>query len=412
MKNINECDVVGTDGRAIQLAIDAVAAQGGGKVRLAAGEFLLQDSVRLRPGVALMGVAGQTVLRRGPLVWSKLAIDADKSETQATPVEIAPWRVGMGVCMFDRRSKWAYVNKPYRITAIQDGTLQLDGYLTEDRWAEDGGIIVNYFPMLLGMEADGASAEGLVIDAAVEDPGNLLAGLNCHAVYVWRSRGVHLSHLVVRNALGDGITCADASVGAVIEDCEVCGNFNFGIHPGSHSADCVVRRCNIHDNGSDGLYICWGIRRGQFTDNVITHNGVSEYRSGICIGHKDTDCLIARNRIVGNRKHGIAFRRKTLANSPHRAIVRDNTIEDNGSPLSELADIKATKQPYENAGCGIHIEGNARDLVIEGNRIRETRSGADRRQCYGIVIEAGATVASLKGNVIEGHPDGVIVDRS
>ena len=69
-----------------------------------------------------------------------------------------------------------------------------------------------------------------------------------------------LRHLVTRNGRGDGIILSDASAGGLVEDCEASGNDNYGIHPGSHSTRCVIQRCHIHHNGSDGLYICWGIR--------------------------------------------------------------------------------------------------------------------------------------------------------
>lgn len=116
--------------------------------------------------------------------------------------------------------------------------------------------------------------------------------------------------------------------------------------------------------------------------------------------------------ILGNRKHGIAFRRKAEANGAHRAILRGNVIEDNGAPANELKEIKSTLPDYESIGCGIHVEGVTRDIVIEDNIIRKTRGGDARTQRRAIVFEQGVTVASLKDNAIEGHSETAVVDRT
>lgn len=398
-------------GGAIQRAIDAVGAAGGGTVRLAAGAYMLADSVRLRPGVALVGDGPDTVLRRGPLHWSVLVEDADKGEMEFVPDDTTPWRPGMGVCMRDPVTGWAYGNDPVRIEAIRDGRCRVAQPLWANIATERVGIVVHHFPMVLIKEARGASVSDLAIDAAVGDPQGMLAGLRCDAVRAWYSPNLRLSRLSVRHAHSDGICFAHASVNALVEDCEVSHCRRHGIHPGSHSTDCVISGCRIHDCGSDGLYICWGIRRGRFIDNTISRNGHTEYRSGICIGHKDTDCVIAGNRIMGNCKHGIAFRRKTATNGAHRATVRSNMIADNGSPPEALMAVKAGLPTYERIGCGIHVEGITRDLVIENNIIRESRTGVARHQHHAIVLEAGVSIASLKDNRMEGHPGEALLDR-
>jgi hypothetical protein len=56
----------GLTGRAVQEAVDAVAQAGGGEVRLAAAEHLVQAPLVLRDGVTLVGSGSATVLRAGP----------------------------------------------------------------------------------------------------------------------------------------------------------------------------------------------------------------------------------------------------------------------------------------------------------------------------------------------------------
>lgn len=408
----SRADVVGATGRAIQIAIDALAQRGGGVVRVLPGEYVLEDSIRLRTRIVLLGDRGKTILRRGRLVWSPLAIDADISETEITPSDPSVFHPGMGVCLWDRRSGWAFSDQPCVVTDVVGGALRVHDYLTAERYAADDGRVVNHFPMILGVEADDVVVDGFTIDASAKDPDGVLSGLRSAAVYLWRSRYGSLRNLEVSGSAGDGMCFGKSSVGVTVDDCVASGNGYYGIHPGSHSAHCAIRNCDIHNNASDGLYVCWGIRHSEFTGNRIGRNGWRDLRSGISIGHKDTDNLIARNHVFENAKFGLCFRRKTEGNAPHRVTLRENVIENNGSRPEQLADVKAGLEPWEAVGCGIHVSGMTKDLVLERNTIRETRQGRARAQRHALVLAEGASGVRMNGNVITGHPGEAIVDQS
>ena len=53
-------DIVGTDNRALQAAIDYIAGLGGGTVEIGPGEFLMTDSLHLRSFVTVRGAKGKT----------------------------------------------------------------------------------------------------------------------------------------------------------------------------------------------------------------------------------------------------------------------------------------------------------------------------------------------------------------
>ncbi len=404
-------DVVGEDNRAIQIAIDSVAHRGGGVVRVLPGEYTCYDSVRLRPNVTLLGQRDAVILRYAPLVWSPLAVDADKGQMEITPEDASNFRAGMGVSLHDSTG-WLHTGQPLTITAVRDGVLHVDSYIVADRLAERRGRVVTWFPLLLGVEAHGATVDGFTVDGRVTDPEGRTSGIRTAIVYILKSRNVTVRNVAARNGVGDGICYSTASTDGLIEHCEASGNGMFGIHPGSHSTRIRVRNCDIHDNGFDGLYICWGISHSEFTDNRIWRNGWKGYRSGISIGHKDTDNLFARNHIYDNAKYGICFRQKTAANAPHRVTVRDNVIENNGSRAEEMAAIKARIEPWESIGSGIHAIGPMAGLVVESNVIRDTRTGEDRLQRHAVVLGKGVTGARIGGNSISGHPQQAIVDES
>ena len=405
-------DVVGATGRVIQIAVDAVAQRGGGTVRVLPGEYLLEDSIRLRPHIALVGDRDKTVLRRAPLVWSRLALDADTGQSEITPEDASAFHPGMGVCLWDERQGWFLGSTPRRVNDIRDGVLHLDDFLRGERYAAAGGIVVNYFPLVLGMNADGCTVDGLTADAQVDDPDGVLDRLRSAAVYLFHCERATVRNVLARRARGDGICFGKASVGTTVEDCETAENTWYGIHPGSHSARSTVRRCHIHHNGSDGLYVCWGIHHSAFEDNHIHHNGWRMLRSGISIGHKDADNLLARNHIHDNAKFGVCVRRKTEGNGAHRCTYRENVIENNGSRPDQLADVKAQIEPWEAVGCAVSVSGVTKDLVFENNTIRETRTGPERAQQHAFCLRAGARHITIRDNRIEGHPEAAIVDES
>src|SRR3972149_3366187 len=75
-------DLMGDTNRALQAAVDYVAALGGGVVEIGAGEYTMHDSLHLRPYVTVRGVKGQTILRKANGAVSALALDGDFGERQ------------------------------------------------------------------------------------------------------------------------------------------------------------------------------------------------------------------------------------------------------------------------------------------------------------------------------------------
>ncbi|HUV41965.1 MAG TPA: right-handed parallel beta-helix repeat-containing protein [Sedimentisphaerales bacterium] len=407
-----DADVIGSDNRAIQLAVDTLAFRGGGTVRVLPGEYTLIDSIHLRSNVNLTGDRDKTVLKRCAAVSSRLLKDADIGQREITPRQPGLFKTGMGVICRSKKAR-SMSTMPLTVTRIENGVLYVNGYIEddyiaeEDSWGQAGhdGEVVNVFPLIRGYEVENVMVDGFTLDSGADD------NEGSDGLYLRRSKWCTIKNVKAINCKNDGIRFG-TNEHITVEDCEAAYNGNYGIHPGAHSPWTIVRRCNIHHNDSDGLYICWGVREGEFTDNTIHHNGQRKHRSGISIGHKDTDNLIARNHIYENSKHGICFRRKTEANGAHRNIVRDNLIENNGIVESQIPGFLKDLPRHTLTGCGVYICGVTHDLVFENNVIRETRRGQDRHQLHAFYIEQGVSRVKMAGNTISGHPRDPIVDKS
>ncbi len=97
-------DITGADNRALQAAVEYVAGLGGGVVEIGPGDYLMRDSLHLRPQVTVRGTPGQTILRKAPSVASPLTVDGDYGEEQITVADPAGFGVGQGVAVWDKNS--------------------------------------------------------------------------------------------------------------------------------------------------------------------------------------------------------------------------------------------------------------------------------------------------------------------
>lgn len=407
-------DIIGKDNRAIQAAIDLVALRGGGTVKVLPGEYICEDAVRLRSNIRLIGDREKTILKHAPAVSSPLLKDADIGQKEITPKDASLFKVGMGIVCRSAEFMGEMVNKPLTITRIENGVLYVNKYIEFDFTADyegmkpgqAGGVAANIFPLIFGWEVENVVIDGFTVDSKVEvNPGWTNARVG--GVCLKRTINGIIKNVNAINTRGDGILISSCEHITTL-DCMGAYNTYHGLHCGAHSPWTIVRNSTFHHNGSDGIYICWGVREGEFTDNIIHHNGIREMtnfpdrgkRGGISIGHKDTDNLIAGNHIFENALYGVCFRKKTEANGPHRNTLKDNIIENNG-----LAD-------HVTRACGITISGITHDLLFENNTIRETRNGNERLQKNAFVIEKGVSRVKMVNNKISGHPEEAIVDKS
>jgi hypothetical protein len=320
----------------------------------------------------------------------------------------------MGIVVRSAEYQGDMVNKPATITRIENGVLYINKYIEFDFTAdyeglkpsEAGGVAANIFPLIFSWEVENVLIDGFTLDMKVaESPGWVNARVG--ALCLKRTQNGLIRNVNALNSPGDGILISSCEH-ITTENCLGAYNTYHGLHCGAHSPWTIVRNSTFHHNGSDGIYICWGVREGEFTDNIIYNNGIRAMtsfpdrgkRGGISIGHKDTDNLIARNHIYENALYGVCFRKKTEPNGAHRNVLKDNIIENNG--LAE----------HVSRGCGITISGITHDLVFENNTIRETRQGNDKLQKNAFVIEKGVSKVKMVNNKISGHPEDAIVDRS
>jgi len=395
-----DTDPHGHHGQAIQHAIDTVSLQRGGTVLLRNGRYVLRGPLRMKSHVRLEGEGPATVLTGVPFVCSPLREDADIGQKEIHPVGADGFLPGSGLILLDKRNGSSMAKIPFTIQHVQDGVIYLGEFNRTDWIAENGGLAMNYFPFIVIQDAHHVEISGLCIDQKRENDAVVLEHDVWGAgIYARFSEDILIEHVVIENAYGDGLRCG-ACMDVRWSACTVRNNTHYGVHPGSHTKRVVLEDSQIHGNGSDGVYVCWGVPDSIYRRNHIHHNGYRIHRTGFCIGHKDTDSLIEDNHIHDNAKHGIHIRLKTEANGAHRNIFRNNLVENNGRPWADVPQQLKDLVPHHSLeGAGIFVNGVTRDLVFESNTIRNS-NGMQKR---GIHIAPGVVNPVFTGNKISGH---------
>ncbi len=348
------------------------------RLRIGPGEFLMRDSLHLRSRVTVRGQGETTVLRKAKAATSPLALDGDYGEEQITLQIPAGFAVGDGVAVWDKNAGGFHTTVA-RITGRNGDTFAISLPLNADCMVANGAQAATVFPIISGYDVEGSRVERLTIEGN-KDENVSLNGCRGGGIFLYRCPGAVISRCTVRHYHGDGISfqqCNDVQV----LDCVSEDNAALGIHPGSGSQRPLVRGCTARGNGQDGLFLCWRVKNGRFEENTLEGNG----RFGISIGHKDTDNLIRGNTVQGNSEDGIFFRNETEGMAGHRNRVENNLIENNGR---------------QRAVAGIRVRGETRDLVFKDNTIRDTRTGGERKQEFGIVLEEKVGTVHLEGNDI------------
>jgi parallel beta-helix repeat protein len=368
-----DADIVGSDQRAIQAAVDQVARFGGGTVQVLAGTYRLRNAVYLQSGVNLVGDGDKTVLVKEPSVTTALAADSDWYDQEITLRDPDGFRLGDGVCLRAKDAKTGGNTVLKRtLTARTGNRFKLDKPLRENLWQLNDATCATLFPLLSGEYAEDVRIENLVLDGNREHNAEL-DGNYAGCIFLQDCNRIYIRGVTARNNHGDGMSwqvCHDV----IVENCVSENNANLGLHPGSGSQRPIMRNNTLRGNDI-GVFFCWGVKYGLAENNVIEGN-----RVGISIGHRDTDNLITGNTVRGSAQHGVLFRAEQGPDfAGHRNRIEGNAFIDNS--------------PEE--GAVIEIQGGTESIVIRDNEFTDTRSGRAR-----VAVKRGSETKNI---VVEGN---------
>ncbi|HOW66546.1 MAG TPA: right-handed parallel beta-helix repeat-containing protein [Candidatus Paceibacterota bacterium] len=367
-----DADLIGHDNRALQAAVDYVGNLGGGVVILRPGEYLMRDSLHLRNRVTVRGT-GATVLKKDRESHSLLAADADFGEAAITLQEPVGFEIGRGVYV-GSKSQRGFHGVCATLLNARSNYFTLTRPMNADIMMNDGGFAATVFPVISGYHLEDARLENLTVDGNRAENPTQVDGCRTAGIFFYRGDHTVISHCVVRNYNGDGISFQQSN-DVQVEGCHVENCAGLGLHPGSGSQRPVVKNCRAIANGGDGFFFCWRVRGGVAEGNWLENND----GHGMSIGHKDSDNFVRNNTIIGNKRGGVLWRSETEPMAAHRVLFENNTVRDNDH-------------------WGLFVDGATQDTLIRGNTIEDTGSG---RQKTGIRLGKNAGKVLLEGNTIK-----------
>jgi parallel beta-helix repeat protein len=390
---VAEGDAGGADPRAIQEAIDRTASLGGGTVRIGPGRYVLHGALTLRSNVRVIGAPGSTVLMSCDGTKTRLARDAAHNTDQIALADDAGFGVGDGVAVCDDRCPCAFaVTTATLVEQTGPKTFRLSAPLVQDYAVSRSARVARAFPVVGGWNIQHATVEGLTVDGN-RRKAEALDGCRGAGIYLYACQGVTIRNCTVRNYRGDGISFQWSSRDVTVEDCLVGDCAVFGLHPGSDSHHCLVRRNRSLGNGGPGLFVCENVRYVVFEKNEFRGN----QGPGISTGCRDSDNVFRENTIVANGRTGILFRDDGgEAKGAHRNVFEKNRVLDNGSPgkdkplpacvtiLGSHRDLVFRENTLGNserggpAGTGILVIGEAKGLKNEANLFLNLKTQLDQ----------------------------------
>lgn len=382
-----KADLVGTNEKALQAAVDYMARMGGGTVRVLPGEYRLRNAVHLRDKVRILGSGEDSVLIKEASVKVKLADDSDWYDQEITLENATGFKVGDGVCLRAKNPHDGGNTVIKRTLVARSGNrFKLNAGLRKNLWLSGNPTAATLFPLLNCEHVKHVAIENITLDGNRANNENL-NGNYAGCIFAQDCSRLIFRNVEARNYNGDGMSwqiCHDV----VVENCHSHDHNGLGLHPGSGSQRPVMRGNKLERNNI-GIFFCWGVRHGIAENNINIENDI-----GISIGHRDTDNFILNNDVLRSKKGGIVFRPDARGKDfgPHRNRVEKNRIIDSGN----------------EAGIGVEVRGNIRDITLKANEIRETR-GAQQR--VGVHVGEETKDVKLIDNKIEGFKTPVVREK-
>jgi parallel beta-helix repeat protein len=379
-----KADIVGSDHRAIQAAIDYVAGLGGGSVEIQPGVYRFRNAVRLRSGVRIAGSGAESICIKEPSIKTALAENSDWYEQEVTLTDPSGFAVGDGIVLRTRNPHNGSFDTYKRTLVARSGKrFKLNEMLVENFWTKENATAATLFALFDGYRITDAVIENITLDGNRAN-NEFLNGNYIGCIFLRESNRIRMNRVTARNFNGDGISwqvCHDVRA----EDCHSHDNAGFGLHPGSGSQRAVVTGSKLERNDI-GFFFCWGVKWSLVENNTMADNK----RFGVSIGHNDTDNVVRNNEVTGSGKTGIYLRQEhgpTFA--PSRNRIEANRVLNSGS----------------EDGVAVDIEGVTEDVQLTGNTLLETRQPGSR---VGVRISKEARQIQLAENRIDGFSTPVL----
>lgn len=401
-------DGVTDDRAAIQAAIDAASAAGGGVVFLPAGTYLIKRPLFLPSKVTLMGAGrGATTITKPASVKSLLTANAPAGATSVTVTSATGFEVGGPIHLSDT-SSYEWLSTQGTITDITGNVITftnaeglggtgLDGALQTSRTA----TAYTSFPMIRNVSASTRIAvRDLTIDGnkSANDPtpagdptlANNTTDFTIAPIHWVETYYSLVENVEILNAAGDAYSDQANGSGATLKStrnairgCIIRNPSRHGVHLGTSMDGAFVTGNEITGCGWFALFYCAYACNSVASDNII-NNCASGFAG---IDDRDFGNVIANNVVTNWTLYGIDGSTVNGGSAtPGRLTITGNRLSGAGAAGRAIS----INQP----NCT--ITGNLFDIgSSSGNPCVVLGASADRTTLSSNIITGGSSGSSL-----------------
>ncbi len=375
----------------IQEAIDALG-DGGGCVRIPAGEWRLRGSVVLPSRVCLFGDGPATELTASRPEVVRLTRDARKGSRSVCVRGRVPFLPGDSVGLVDNAHQW-WDGTHACVASVEGGIVRLTEPIRLGLKVALEARICSLFPGVTtegtGPPGDTGTRKGTQ-DSELRDL-TLLGTVDqkepawdftYSAVHLVACESIRVLNLTVRDWPSDAIG-VQGGWDVHVHNCRSRFCRGNGFHPGTHLGRTVWSNNIAIGNGMDGLFICSLVHDSVFTSNVFTGNS----QNGIGgVGHHDDHHNVISNNVCSeNGRSGIN------AHDGSEHTITGNILRSN-----------SWDSPGTYPAIRLH---SATRFLVQGNRCADDQQKPTQKR--GIVETGDSDWNLVTGNVCVGMPQPV-----
>jgi hypothetical protein len=186
-----KADLVGSNEKVIQAAVDSVARFGGGTVKILPGTYSFRNAVYLQNNVRILGSGPETVIIKEPSSIAKLADDSDWFDQEITFVEANGFKLGDGICIRVKDPGQRGAQGIKRTLVARNG----NRFKLTARCGKTSSCRANrvesLFPLFSGEYISDVRVENIALDGNKANNGNLdgnYAGCSRHPAQCYRAQ--------------------------------------------------------------------------------------------------------------------------------------------------------------------------------------------------------------------------------
>ena len=209
-----KADLVGSDDKVLQAAVDYMARLGGGTVKILPGTYTLRNAVWIPARIRIVGSGPESIITKISSTTVAILDDSDWYDQEVTVKDGKAFKVGDGVLLRTKNPHNGGAEVIKRTLVARSGNrFKTNDGLRKNVWLSGKPTMSSQFPLFTSEYTSDVLIENLTFDGNLENNENL-SGNYGGCIFLQDCNRYTFRNVVTRNYNGDGISfqiCHDVS---------------------------------------------------------------------------------------------------------------------------------------------------------------------------------------------------------